>query len=299
MKNKKSFIGSRHFILLGVVFVCLLIGSIIIYKSTSQERQVAETPENEMTKLPPDVKKRLTRIPVTTSSATFRVPILMYHYVEYVQDKRDTIRQKLDINPYIFEQQVKTLKDAGYTFMTAKELGEVLDSKRSLPQKPILLTFDDGHWDFDTVVLPILKKYHIKATSYVIPGFIGGSDFMTPQELQDVINSGLIDVGAHTVHHISLKGKLYPIVKYEVDESKEMLEQEFHIHVVSFAYPYGTFDQQTINIVRQAGFTTALSTIPGIEQSRQNRFFLYRLRPGYRVGGVLLQYLQRNMFKAW
>ena len=53
-----------------------------------------------------------------STSAEFRVPILMYHYVEYVQDKKDAIRQSLNINPNVFEEQVKNLKDAGYNFMT-------------------------------------------------------------------------------------------------------------------------------------------------------------------------------------
>jgi peptidoglycan/xylan/chitin deacetylase (PgdA/CDA1 family) len=223
----------------------------------------------------------------------------MYHYVEYVQDQKDTLREALNINPDVFEQQVKTLSDSGYTFMTAKELGDVLDGKTKLPKNPVLLTFDDGHWDFATDVLPILKKYHAKATAYIIPGFIGGSDFMSTDQLKEVINSQLVDVGAHTVDHISLKDKLYPIVKYEVDNSKTMLENTYHIHVVSFAYPYGSFDLQAINTTNKAGFTTAVSTIPGIVQNQQNRFFLYRLRPGYRTGQELLSYLEQKVFLAY
>jgi peptidoglycan/xylan/chitin deacetylase (PgdA/CDA1 family) len=255
-----------------------------------------ETKKNEAKELPEEFKKQVT---LSSPSATFRVPILMYHYVENVQNKKDKLRVELAIAPSVFDEQVKTLSDAGYTFMTAKDLGDVLDGKAQLPPKPILLTFDDGHWDFATDVLPILKKYHAKATAYVIPGFIGGSDFMTADELQTVVKSGLVDVGAHTVHHLSLKGQVGSVVQYEVDESKKMLEDEYHIKVVSFAYPYGTFDQQAVQIVKNGGFTTGMSTAPGIEQNQTNRFFLYRIRPGARTGQTLLTLLDQNKFVAF
>lgn len=280
-----------------VVLILIVVGVGIIHY---QFKPTLELPRTEMKRLPADVKETLEKQPSqATLSASFRVPILMYHYVEYVQDKRDTIRQSLNINPDIFENQVQTLVNAGYTFMNTQKLGEVIDGKMPLPPKPILLTIDDGHWDLDTVILPILKKYHVEATAYIIPGFLGGSDFLSKQQLQDVINSGLVEIGAHTVHHIALKGKLLPVVKYEVFQSKAMLENTYYIHVVSFAYPNGSFDSQAINVVKDARFTTAVSTIPGVNQSQQNRFFLYRLRPGRRMGQTLLNYLQQNTFRAF
>ncbi len=78
----------------------------------------------------------------------------------------------------------------------------------------------------------------------------------------------------------------------EIDDSKTMLEEQYHIKVYSFAYPYGAFDQQTLDIAKQDGFTTAASTIAGATQGQTNRFFLYRVRPGYKAGEDLLSYIQ-------
>lgn len=300
-KVKKKSLGKIRMYRLAIIGIIFVTGVFLIRALALQTKPVVETPMGEVHTVPPDVKKELSTqvLPASTSAASFRVPILLYHYVEYVQDRKDIMRQKLDITPDTFESQVKTLSQANYTFMTAKDLGEVLNGKRQLPKNPVLLTFDDGHWDFDTVILPILKKYHAKATAYIISGFIGGSDFMSAQQLQDVYDSHLVDVGAHTVNHISLGQKLLPIVSYEVTQSKKMLESAYHVPVVSFAYPNGSFDQQAIDTVKKAGFTTAVSTIPGISQSTQNRFFLYRIRPGYRTGQELLSYLQQNQFKAY
>ncbi len=279
------------------LLLCILGGIGITLFISSQFKPVTDTITTETHKVPKEIKKKEQQF--ATPSASFRVPILMYHYVEHVQNKKDTMRMSLNIPPETFEQQIQTLQNAGYTFMTASELADVLDGRNPLPQKPVLLTFDDGHWDLYTEVLPILEKYHIKATAYIITGFIGGSDFLTPLELQKVIASGLIEIGAHTVNHISLAGKLSPIVQFEVNQSKETLESTYHLHVVSFAYPNGSFDQQAVDVVKNAGFRTAVSTIPGIEQNQINRFFLYRIRPGYRIGPSLLEYLNQNTFRPW
>ena len=178
--------------------------------------------------------------------------------------------------------------------MTAKDLGDVMDGKIQIPPKPIVLTFDDGHWDLDTEVLPLLKKYGVKVTAYIVPGFIGGTDSLSQSQLQDVVDSKLVDVGAHTIHHVSLKGKLYAVVNKEISGSKKMLEDTYHIKVVSFAYPNGSFDLQAIDAVKDAGFTTSVSTLPGEDIDQSNRFFVYRLRPGNRTGKELIAYLNSN-----
>lgn len=219
------------------------------------------------------------------------VPILMYHYVEYVKDKGDTIRQSLDITPYTFEQEIVTLKDNGYTFLTNGELGQILDGTKRLPQKPILLTFDDGYRDFYTDAYPILKKYNVKATAYIITGFTGYPNNMTESQIKEIAADGLVELGAHTVNHLSLKGLPLKTLSYEIFESKKQLEVMTGKPVSSFAYPYGAFDLASIEAVAQAGFSSAVTTVPGIDQPQVHRYFLYRLRPGGRTGDSLLSWL--------
>lgn len=220
-----------------------------------------------------------------------RVPILIYHYVEYVKDKGDTIRQSLSLTPYTFEEEVKTLADAGYTFMTNAEVTDALNGKTLLPPKPVVLTFDDGYKDFYTDVYPILKKYHAKATAYIISGFIGYPNNMDPLQVAEIARSGLVEIGAHTVHHAWVKGLPEKDLVYEVVQSKKTLELLTGKPVVSFAYPYGAFDVPAIQALAAAGFTSAVSTIPGIDQYQIYRYFLYRLKPGGRTGESLLSWL--------
>lgn len=291
-RKQKSNFYLCFFIFL-LLFFAFFAGFGVSRAINSFEMQPSENPKTEMNVLPIDVQRELD---TASPSASFRVPILMYHYVEYVKNKNDKIRQILDVVPSVFTAQVVTLKDAGYTFMTARDLGEVLDGKMPLPEKPVLLTFDDGHRDFFTDVLPVLMKFHVKATSYIISGFLGGSDFMTPEQVKEIEKSGLVDVGAHTVHHVALKGKSETEDKYEVTQSKKDIENLIHAPVVSFAYPYGSFDTQAEKIVKDAGFSTAVSTIAGVDVTQNNRFFIYRLRPGNRTGQELLNFLQQSLY---
>lgn len=250
----------------------------------------------ETKKVPLDISRELQK---STPLTVFKVPILLYHYVEYVQDKRDTIRKSFSITPNVFEEQIKTLLNNGYTFITSSDLGDALDNKAMLPENPVIMTFDDGYGDFYQDVLPILKKYKVRATAYIIPGFIDKLNYMTKKELEEVVVSGLVEIGAHTMNHMYLRNKPYNTVKQEVDKSKIILEEMFRVPVVSFAYPYGAFDKQAIGLVKEAGFKTAATTIPGNKASDENRYFIYRIRPGIRMGKELIDYLKGDYFRPY
>lgn len=231
--------------------------------------------------------------PASAPVTVIHVPILMYHYVEHVKDRRDTMRQKLNINPEILDQQLKTLDEAGYTYLFMNDIAEAIDQKKPLPPKPVVLTFDDGYADFYTGALPILEKHHAKATAYIITEFLGRPNYMTLKQLQTVQQTGLIEIGAHTQHHIDLSHASVMKQTEEIAGSKKTLDALFPNQVFSFAYPSGRFNQDSIKIVREAGFTTAVSTNPGTEIYNGNRFVLFRLRPGSRLGKDLIEFLDR------
>ncbi len=315
-RKKKYSIKRWQLFFVSVIGTMLLFISIFAYPKThansyDSSTDGSEVAEMQQVTIPSDVLKRieeekskatlfpsLSVLGVQTEKkfpsvvASVHVPILMYHYVEYVQDANDKTRISLNTTPYILEDEIKTLINAGYTFMTNKELVDVLDGNAKLPGKPVLLTFDDGYRDFYTDAYPILKKYHAKATQYVIAGFLGYNNHLLVSQLQQIANERLVEIGAHTIHHVWLKGQTLQTVTDEVLHSKIILEQIIHKPVVSFAYPFGAFDQQALDAVKNAGFTSAVSTIPGIEQKQENKHFLYRLRPGGRTGENFLSWIE-------
>ncbi len=233
-------------------------------------------------------------IPTLAPLKSAPAPILVYHYVEYVTDEKDTIRKSLNIPPYLFTKQVKTLMNAGYTFITASELIDILNGKMKLPQKPVLLSFDDGYRDFYTDVFPILKKYNIKATAYIVSGFLDKPNYMFTWQLKQIAGSELIEIGAHTVHHLALKGLNPILAKCEIQESKRALEKLINMPVVSFAYPDGSFDASILKLVAEAGFRSAATTQHGFEANQDNKFSLFRIHPGNKTDSSLLNFLEQR-----
>lgn len=266
-----------------IILLSLLILSIVFIENLNHSKLIYNSKELGATTPPPPA-------PLKSMFA----PILIYHYIEYVKDEKDTIRKSLNIIPYIFVKQIETLKNAGYTFITASELIDILDGKIKLPQKPIIISFDDGYRDFYTDVLPVLKKYKIKAVVYIVTGFLDKPNYLSTEQLKEIAKSRLVEIGAHTVHHFALKGLNPILAKYEVEESKKNLEKLINTPVVSFAYPDGSFDMQAIKLVKSAGFKSAVTTLHGFEIKKDNRFFLYRIHPGDKTDNFLLNFLEKK-----
>ncbi|MDO8609527.1 MAG: polysaccharide deacetylase family protein [bacterium] len=223
--------------------------------------------------------------PVSTSSAEikilnqYRLPIIMYHYVEYVKDMNDTIRKRLDITPNLFEGHLQALHDANYKTYFAKDIYEILNGSVVQSSKSIVLTFDDGYEDFYTDVFPLLKKYQMKATLYVIYNFIDRKGFIKDAQIRELISSGLVEIGSHTFDHLYLKTVSNEVAIKQIIDSKKKFEERYGIEIKTFAYPFGAFNKDTIELVKKAGYTAALSVIPGIMQSKTNQFYLFRIRP--------------------
>ncbi|MBU1000017.1 polysaccharide deacetylase family protein [Patescibacteria group bacterium] len=271
------------------IFTFLTLISFFILKESNFNKPIPGVVE-----IPKEVQESIKNVKPQKS---FRVPILLYHYVEYVKDEGDTIRKSLNIVPFIFEQQIKTLKNAGISFITTADLANALDDKASIDPKSVILTFDDGYRDFYTDVFPILKKYQVKAVVYIVPNFLDLPNNLTTWQLKEIAQSPLVEIGAHTMNHAYLSGLPLNRVEYEVKQSKEYLESNFEIKVTSFAYPYGAFDNQTIGVVKKAGFKSAVTAIYGVFALDVNKFFLYRIRPGVRTGDSLLELFRFESLK--
>ena len=223
-----------------------------------------------------------------------KVPILMYHYVEYVQDRNDTIRQSMNINPGLFETQLRILQDNNYKTYFVKDIPSILDQDLELPERRIILTFDDGYEDFYTFAFPLLKKYKIKSTLYVVNNFLGSKGYLTEDQLKEIVNSRLVEIGAHTLDHVYLKGESGAVAARQIVESKNELEDMLGINIRTFAYPFGAFDDAAIQIVKEASFSAAVSVIPGNVHSKNELFYLYRIRAGAFQGTDSLDTLEKD-----
>lgn len=214
------------------------------------------------------------------------IPILYYHYIEVNPDPvHDPGRTALAVTPANFESQLQFLTQHGYTFLNMDDVAAIVQGKMQRPAKPIALTFDDGYEDFYLNAWPLLQKYNVKVTIYVMSreGHNGACNtniwqpnfYMTNDQLRELAQSPLIEVGDHTQDHCNLRGKSVTVQTQEIIGSKTELEAAIGKTVTTFAYPYGRFDNTSTKLVQQAGYTSAVTTIPG---TIQNPSIIYLLR---------------------
>ncbi|MEJ8544356.1 polysaccharide deacetylase family protein [Brevibacillus borstelensis] len=209
--------------------------------------------------------------PVPAKTGSTPTPILEYHSIA---DKKDDI---YCVDPVTFEEQVKTILQLGYQPITASELLEMWKSKQNTVSKPILLTFDDGYKDNYTTAFPILKKYQIKATVFLVTSSIGKPNFLSWDEIKEMQDSGLIDFESHTDTHSNLLKLKADQVRNEFVESKQILEQHLNKPVRILAYPYGYHRAYMFPMLKKAGYEMALSTNPGFAGQRQGMFAVRRI----------------------
>lgn len=184
-----------------------------------------------------------------------RPRILMYHSVEQGPGTG------MNVPPAKFEQQLAFLKQRGYQTCTISEL---INSPGPYIRPTIALTFDDGFANNYEQVFPLLQKYQAKATIYLAPE-IEGIRRLTPAHIQEMADSGLVEFGAHTLTHLALLSADNHLAQSEIVKSKAAVEQLTGVPCQSFSYPYGRYTPNHVEIVKQAGFTSAVSVRKAIE----------------------------------
>jgi len=278
-KTKKNYYKILFTGFMAGVFVAIIV-LFISFKFFSPKETDLIAPYHEQKIFKPKSLQTPNKTSSIVVNKDYRIPIVTFHYVEYVKDPKDTIRKSLDIIPFVFDKELQAINNGHYKTIFVKDIPKIISGEIPYSSKSAALTFDDGYEDFYTDVFPLLKKYNVKATIFIVYDFIGRKGFMSEKQIKEIINSQLVELGAHTLDHLYLKLLPENIVIKQMSESKKILEETFKVKIESFAYPYGAFSQDTINLVRSAGYTNAVSEIPGIIQSNDNLFYLSRIRAG-------------------
>jgi peptidoglycan/xylan/chitin deacetylase (PgdA/CDA1 family) len=197
------------------------------------------------------------------------IPILLYHRVGPELDD-------YTVSPTRFADDMKTLSSKGYTCLSLQQVKQHLqDLSTPLPDKPIILTLDDGYLDNYTNVFPILQQYSMKASFYIITGLVGETDRLTASQIREMAAADM-DFGSHTVTHRFL-GNLPPTeMKTELIKSKFDLEQLLGKVVDFIAYPGGSYNSNTLTIAKEAGYHGGLTTHYGLEMFN-NSFEIKRI----------------------
>ena len=134
------------------------------------------------------------------------VLVLEYHHIaDRVDDPEGALVERYYVPTEDFAAQLDYLKAEGYETITMLEFSKAAKGKGNLPEKPVIVTFDDGYEDNYTQALPLLEERGMKGEVYVVTNFIGKKGYLTWDELRDMQQRG-IEIGCHTADHLPLVG---------------------------------------------------------------------------------------------
>jgi peptidoglycan/xylan/chitin deacetylase (PgdA/CDA1 family) len=193
------------------------------------------------------------------------IPVLTYH--RFAQD----CDSPLCMPATTFERQMKYLKDNGYHAITAEQLLAFLEYRQRVPEKSVFITMDDGYRSVYELAYPILRKYGFTATLFIYTSFVGASRMaVTWEQLKEMQRSGFT-IGSHSVYHSDLsrpkegetEREYLARITEELYGSKKIIDQHLGQNTYFFAYPFGYYDQRSIQTAREAGYKIAMSVKRG------------------------------------
>lgn len=188
-----------------------------------------------------------------------QVPVLMYHYIRVNPDPADPTSVELSVAPEAFQAQVDWLADHGYHTVTLRRLLEARRDGERLPLKPVVLTFDDGYADAFTEAAATLGRAGMVGTAFVITGNVGQPGYVTADQLRLMREAGW-EIALHTMTHPDLTRVSPERLTLEIEGGAQGLELLSGERPVTFAYPYGIYNRQSMAAVQAAGFLGAVTT---------------------------------------
>lgn len=187
-----------------------------------------------------------------------KIPIILYHNFVTEVPNEDSDNFNYINTPQSFEENIKVILERGYTVISMKTLDDAYNGKIELPSKPILIHFDDGYYSNYEYIYPILKKYNVKASIYVVTDNIGkeinGIKYLGWEQCLEMQNSGLVEIYSHSKKHIFYNRVSTIELRDDVLESYRIIESKLGIKKLKpFVYPYGACTKTMVTVLRMNG----------------------------------------------
>jgi peptidoglycan/xylan/chitin deacetylase (PgdA/CDA1 family) len=209
----------------------------------------------------------------------YRVPILMYHRLAEPMGV-DRRYDNLCVSPRAFDEQMRFLRRRGYKTLFASELILAIRDGHAVPERSVVVTFDDGYDNVLSAGMAPLERYDVKASVYLITEHhrLGKPGFLSPAQIHVLDRSGCVELGSHSRTHPKLDQTSDQQLEDEIFGSKAYLDELLGARAWTFCFPYGNYDRRVVRMVRRAGYLGALSTRPGAEHRPRDLYGLRRIR---------------------
>jgi peptidoglycan/xylan/chitin deacetylase (PgdA/CDA1 family) len=249
-----------------VAFRALLIAFVAALVASSCTNPSATAPVSQVASPPVPAAPPYTEISMKAMGQ--RVPVIMYHDII---EKRDKNAQWFDCTTEEFEEQMSYLEENGIQPVSLDQLYGHLNKGEALPEKAVVLTFDDNYQGFYDRALPILRTRNFPAAMFVHTGFVGHKEGLHPKmdwpTLKELAKDPLITIGNHTITHPEDITQI-PVDQQikEIGEAKKELETQLGKPCPYFAYPNGKNDTSVQELAKAAGHTMAFSIDNGLAE---------------------------------
>lgn len=225
-----------------------------------------------------------------------QVPILCYHQVRDWRDSDSKQARDYIVPVERFREQIQMLADSGYQTILPDQLVAYLTTGASLPEKPIMLTFDDTNLDQYTNALPELEKHGFKAAFFVMTVSLNRPRYMTREQIKELSDKGHA-IGSHTWDHHNVKKYQGKDWDTQVAKPGRVLEEITGKPVTYFAYPFGLWNKEAIPQLKSHGITAAFQ----LAAKRDEQDPLYTIRriiaSGYWSPGRLYKNIEGSFRK--
>lgn len=218
------------------------------------DKDSVEALQVDTTAVPAPVERKVAD--AATIMSRQQVPVLCYHHIRYPKAGQSETFKTYSVTPEQFADQMKALHDSGYQTILPEQLYNYLAYGDSLPAKPVMLTFDDTDEEQYSIGWQEMKKYNFKGVFFIMTISIGKPRYMTKEQIKDLADNGNA-VESHTWDHKNIR-------KYEEEDfEKQLMNPKRTIEDITgktanyFAYPYGIWSEEGIELLKKADFKLA------------------------------------------
>ena len=208
----------------------------------------------------PEIFKTIEQKPKPTiinyDPSNLEIPIFMYHHVDYSNPDQKTASY-LAVSLKKLQNQLDLIQNLGYTTINFQNIED-----GEIPEKAIILTFDDAYEDFYTKAFPELQKRNMTAVIYLPSNKLNREGYMTFAQVKELRGNN-IEIGSHSLNHADLGSLDEDNLRKEIFDSKEFLEKLTDQKILSFCYPYGIYNSHIRSLLEESGYKYGLTTKTG------------------------------------
>ncbi|WP_288221968.1 polysaccharide deacetylase family protein [uncultured Clostridium sp.] len=262
------------------IIILIILGGKYLYNKEYEKNKVEDANSNEVIENEDkDIEVQEEKLPkknendyVTLNINDVRIPILMYHSISDADPNNSLL-----IPVKQFEEQIKWLKESGFTPMLLDDIVEAYTTGY-VPKKPVAITFDDGYSDNYTDAYRILKENNMKGTFFIITNNIDADGFYMNSAMLKEMKEGGMGIENHTSRHIEFTNISRDDKANIIVEGINELKEKVGVDSKYICYPVGRYDEETIEVEKEIGIKAAVTTEYGISSINDGLYSLKRVR---------------------